>query len=183
MSSKLGRLEDARTLLLTSRRIVGGQVGHAPSSSYVETFWLPVLGPSTTWLIRLLNQRIDRDGENVEIGIADAGFALGLGERPGKHSPLIRALSRAADFDLVMRAVPSPDPADAKASTHHLTLLVRRTLPSLSSRLVERLPPALAREHHELSLATSFRLMRTKDSGPSPTEGPIRIASDRVFAP
>ena len=28
------------------------RVGHDPRSSYVEQFWLAILGPSTTWLLR-----------------------------------------------------------------------------------------------------------------------------------
>lgn len=162
MPSKLGRLENIETLRLTSRRIVGRVAGHEPDSHYVERFWLPVLGPSTTWLIRLLNLHLERDGDDARLSIADAGYALGLGERPGRHSPLLRALGRAADFDLVMRALDhdasstSPAPPD----THEIALLVRRTLPTLSHRLVERLSPTLAREHHEAALSDSVRLVR-----------------------
>ena len=29
-------------------------LGHDPRSSYVETYWLGILGPSTTWLLRRL---------------------------------------------------------------------------------------------------------------------------------
>jgi hypothetical protein len=182
MPSKLGRLEDARTLRLASRRIVGGQTGHAPTSSYVETFWLPVLGPSTTWLIRLLNHRLDSEGENVEVSVADTGWALGLGERPGRHSPLIRALGRAADFDLVMRALPTSSPIETTSGPSALPLLVRRTLPPLPSRLVERLPPLLARAHHEVALEGAVRVVRDAAPGPTSVNASGLAASRRVLA-
>jgi hypothetical protein len=161
MPSKLGRLDDTDTLRLTSRRILGGQPGHAPNSPYVETFWLPVLGPSTTWLIRLLNLRLERDGEDATLSIADAGYALGLGERPGRHSPLLRALGRAADFDLVMRALDrhAANPGGPVSDANEVALLVRRSLPTLPHRLVERLSPMLAREHHDFTIDTSVRLL------------------------
>ena len=34
------------------------RLGHDPRSPYVEQFWLGVLGPSTTWLMRRLAGRI-----------------------------------------------------------------------------------------------------------------------------
>ena len=33
---------------------VGDALGHDPRSDYVERFWLSILGPSTTWLLRSL---------------------------------------------------------------------------------------------------------------------------------
>ena len=166
MPTKLGHVEQARALRLRSRRLLGGPPGHAPTSSYVETFWLPVLGPSTTWLIRLLNNHLDQKGEDVEISLADLGWALGLGERPGRHSPLLRALGRAADFDLVLRAMPPADLTCTEPTSDPtlLSVLVRRALPSLPPRLIERLPARLAREHHEFTIESTVRVLRLNAS-------------------
>ena len=42
-------------------------LGHDPRSAYVETFWLPVLGPSTTWLLRHLTTRLEESPDGVEL--------------------------------------------------------------------------------------------------------------------
>src|SRR5436853_66143 len=47
-------------------------VGIDPRSSYVETFWLGVLGPSTTWLMRRLVNGLEA---------SPAGYDLDLTER------------------------------------------------------------------------------------------------------
>ena len=157
----LPNLESVRILKLSSRRIVGATSGHDPQSAYVERFWLPVLGPSTTWLIRLLNMHLERDGEGIEIALAEIGRALGLGDRPGRHAPLLRALRRAADYDLVMLGTHSGDGAVSGELVPRdtLELLVRRRVPGLSTRLVERLDPALAREHFRCATTGTVRVL------------------------
>ena len=80
-------------------------LGHDPRSEYVERFWLPVLGPSTTWLIRYLGARLDADpcGCTLDVG---ATAALGLGERSGRHGPFLRSMARAIDFDVAALVEP-----------------------------------------------------------------------------
>ena len=145
MSSLPARLEAATQFRLRSRRIASTRNGYDAHSSYVEQFWLPVLGPSTTWLIRHLNTRLTREGEGVIIEASATARALGLGEHPGKHAPFLRSIRRAIDYDLVSIAE-----ADDERSPTELTLLVRRLVLPLSDRLCDRLPDELAREHRRL---------------------------------
>ena len=52
------------------------QVGHDPRSVYVERFWLGILGPSATWLVRLLVEL--PDGRSVPLTV-DLSRAFGPG--------------------------------------------------------------------------------------------------------
>ncbi|MDQ4130345.1 MAG: hypothetical protein M3133_05055, partial [Actinomycetota bacterium] len=67
-------------------------LGHDPRSPYVERFWLGVLGPSTTWLLRLLASELEANPEGFELDLAEAAQILGLGGRGGRHSPFMRSL-------------------------------------------------------------------------------------------
>ena len=109
-------------------------LGHDPRSAYVERFWLGVLGPSTTWLLRFLANRLDAEPEGFDLDLAATAQALGLGSKGGRHSPFMRALSRCCQFDV----------AEARADG---TLAVRRKLPPLNRRQIVRLPPELAAAH------------------------------------
>src|SRR5215212_8088923 len=61
-------------------------VGHDPRSTYVERFWLGVLGPSTTWLLRRLAAGLEASPAGFELPLVDTARALGLGG-DGRHSP------------------------------------------------------------------------------------------------
>ena len=109
-------------------------LGHDPRSAYVERFWLGILGPSTTWLVRHLANGLDASPEGFDLDLAATAQALGLGSRGGRHSPFMRALSRCCQFDV----------AEARSDG---SLAVRRKLPPLNRRQVLRLPPELAAAH------------------------------------
>ncbi len=109
-------------------------LGHDPRSSYVEQFWLGVLGPSTTWLIRRLAAGLDASPAGFDLDLAETASALGLGGKGGRHSPFMRALSRCCQFEL----------AEARPDG---TLAVRRKVPPLNRRQVMRLPPSLQAAH------------------------------------
>lgn len=113
--------------------------GHDPRSLYVERFWLPVLGPSTTWLLRFFVGKLDRHPEGVSIDIAEAARSLGIGERLGRHGPFLRSTARAIDFDMARVTAPR-------------TLGVRKLLPTLSGRHLVRLPRSLQVEHLNATL-------------------------------
>src|SRR6266550_6827734 len=76
------------------------QHGLDPRSSYVEMFWLGILGPSTTWLLRRLVDGLERSPDGFDLPLADTARSLGLGDRGGRHSPFMRALARVCQFDL-----------------------------------------------------------------------------------
>lgn len=109
-------------------------LGHDPRSAYVETYWLGILGPSTTWLIRLLVAGLEASPAGFDLPLAETATRLGLGNKGGRHSPFMRALTRVVQFDL---AQPQGDGV----------LAVRRKIPPLNRRQVLRLPLALQEEH------------------------------------
>ena len=111
-------------------------LGHDPRSSYVEHFWLGVLGPSTTWLLRRLATGLEASPAGFDLPLADTAQSLGLGAKGGRHSPFMRALGRCCQFDL----------AEARPGG---VLAVRRKLPPLSRRQLVRLPPSLQAAHQE----------------------------------
>lgn len=127
-------------------------LGHDPRSSYVETFWLGVLGPSTTWLLRRLVSELEQEPAGFELSLSDAARAIGLGMKGGRHSPFVRALTRLVQFEV--------------AQPHGRALLVRRKVPPLTRRQIERLPAALQAQHAALQQAEldrpPFEEMRMK---------------------
>lgn len=109
-------------------------VGHHPCSLYVETFWLGVLGPSTTFLLRHLVTTLESNPQGFELTLAVTARRLGLGDKGGRHSPFMRSLARLVQFEMAQLA-------DAT------TLAVRRRVPPLNRRQVLRLPELLQMDH------------------------------------
>ena len=114
-------------------------VGHDPRSSYVERFWLGILGPSTTWLLRRFANGLEAEPAGYELDLPVTAASLGLGGQ-GRSSPFVRALTRCVQFEM---AQPQGD----------AVLAVRRKLPPLSRRQVARLPESLQEEHRKLQEA------------------------------
>ncbi len=112
-------------------------LGHDPRSAYVERFWLGILGPSTTWLLRRLAAGLEASPSGFELPLAETARTLGLGDKGGRNSPFMRSLTRLVQFDLPQ---PQGDPV----------LAVRRKVPPLSRRQVVRLPDSLQAEHRAL---------------------------------
>lgn len=110
------------------------EVGHEVRSLYVERFWLGILGPSSTWLLRRLVAGLDAEPAGYELDLALTAAELGLGNRSGRNSPFIRSIERLCRFGVA-----------------HLVddtvLRVRRSLAPLTRLQVARLPVALQKEH------------------------------------
>ena len=124
-------------------------VGHDPRSIYAETFWLPTLGPTALLLLRHLAARFDERAGPIELPVAEASQALGLGERAGTSSPIVRSLVRLESFDLAC--------SDGRG-----TVAVRRSLPPLPVRHLRRLSGALRTAHAqwtEISLADAAKAL------------------------
>jgi hypothetical protein len=111
-------------------------IGHDPRSWYVETFWLPTLGPTALLLMRHLADRFESSPKGVDLPVADTAAALGLGARDSRQSPLIRSLARLQQFELA-------------CSDGDTTIAVRTTLPPVHRRHVRRLPTGLQARHAE----------------------------------
>jgi len=69
-------------------------LGHDPRSTYVERFWLGILGPSTTWLLRRVAAGFDAHPDGFELPLAETAREIGLGDKGGRNSPFVRALVR-----------------------------------------------------------------------------------------
>jgi len=126
-------------------------VGHDPRSAYVETYWLGVLGPSTTWLLRRLAAWLEAEPAGFELGVADTARSLGL-TGTGRNSPFMRSLVRCCQFGLATPHGPGE-------------IAVRRKLPPLNRRQLARLPEVLQEEHrrwqeNELALPAAEKLRR-----------------------
>ena len=115
-------------------------LGHDPRSHYVETYWLGILGPSTTWLLRRLVAGLEASPAGFDLPLAETARCLGLGDKGGRNSPFMRSLTRLVQFDLAQPQGES-------------VLAVRRKVPPLSRRQVVRLPDSLQAQHHALQEA------------------------------
>ena len=112
------------------------QLGHDPRSAYVEKFWLPILGPSSVWLLRRLADGLDRHPEGFDLDLVEAAHSLGVGMRGGRNAPLLRTFERCCRF--------------GAARMHGSSaIFVRRRLAPLTRSQTERLPDSLQREHDQ----------------------------------
>jgi hypothetical protein len=114
--------------------------GHDPRSGYVEMFWLSVLGPTATWLLRRLVAGFDRQPDGYELDVAGTARALGLSVSKGLASPFAKAVKRCVMFGV------AHDTSDGWA--------VRRRLPAISQRHLMRLPDELQAAHTNWTRAT-----------------------------
>ncbi len=110
-------------------------VGYDARSPYVELFWLGILGPTATWVLRRLVTGLDAYPDGYELDLAETANALGLSLTAGTHSPFGRAMNRCVMFGMM----------------HHVPdgVAVRRQLPPLSMRHLRKLPPHLQVAHCE----------------------------------
>ena len=44
-------------------------VGHETRSTYAETYWLPVIGPSALWALRRLSAWVEAEPSGVEVAL------------------------------------------------------------------------------------------------------------------
>ncbi|MFP5327697.1 MAG: hypothetical protein ACLGHT_09485 [Acidimicrobiia bacterium] len=108
-------------------------LGYDAESDYAEMFWLPVIGPTALWALRRLNRWLQAAPDGYPLAIAPFARELGLGDGVGRSSPAVRSLARLVAFGL----------ADVNGGQ----LMVRRKVPPLARRHVQRLPGHLAAEH------------------------------------
>lgn len=98
---------------------------HDARSSYVEYFWLPVIGPSCVWLLRRVAEGFDESPGGFDLDVEVTARSLGLGTVNLHHT-----IKRLVGFEL----------AAWSASN---TLGVCTMLPPLSYRQASRLPAEL----------------------------------------
>ena len=110
--------------------------GFDPAGSYVETYWLPLLGPSSTWALRrIAGWLADAAESGLWLPVEPFARSLGLGAPTCRNAPARRAISRLVDFRL------------ACVDHDRDVLAVRTLVPTLSERAVEHLPGHLRMQH------------------------------------
>ncbi|MEM7323118.1 MAG: hypothetical protein AAF531_08530 [Actinomycetota bacterium] len=109
------------------------RLGHDPRSGYVERFWLPILGPSCLLLLRRLATELEQNPDGFVLTTGAWAAEMGLGMKGGRNGPFWRAIERGCRFGAAQR--------------NGGLLAVRRRLPPLTARQVERLTPELRQAH------------------------------------
>lgn len=107
--------------------------GFDPRSRYVEVFWLGVLGPTATWLLRRLVAGLERSPEGYDLDLHTTAQAMGLSYASGRSSPFSKALQRCVMFGL--------------AHPIQGGLAVRRRVPPISFRHLRRMPESVQAAH------------------------------------
>ena len=133
--------------------------GHDPRSCYVERFWLSVIGPTATWVMRRFADEFDDAPDGFAIDLDHTATSMGLSFTKGPNSPFGKALHRCVMFGL--------------AQPTHDGLAVRRKLPTVAQRHLRRLPDDVQRAHEDWARRT-IRLdradleRRLRDAGMAP---------------
>lgn len=117
--------------------------GVDPRSTYVERFWLGVVGPTATWVLRRFAEEFDLRPDGFEIDLSAVATAMGLSYTRGPSSPFGRALQRCTMFGL--------------AQPMYEGFYVRRRFPHVARRHLNRLPPEV-RAAHDAWLRSKSRL-------------------------
>lgn len=128
--------DDARARSIIVRPWVDPVVddnGFDARSRYVETFWLGVLGPTATWLLRRLIAGLEQSHDGYDLDLDTTAQAMGLSFTSGRSSPFSKALERCVMFGLA-------HPIDGG-------LAVRRRIPPVSIRHLRRMPDSLQVAH------------------------------------
>ena len=122
-------------------------IGHDPRSRYVELFWLGVLGPTATLLLRRFADGLESYPDGFELDVPDLARSLGIKLQGQRRAAFANALQRTVLFGM--------------AQHHSHGLLVRRRMPPLSHRQVAQLPADLRRAICQL--ARTPRLLVASD--------------------
>lgn len=109
------------------------QHGYDMRGIYVERFWLPVLGPTCTFLLRRVAENFDSRPDGFVVNLEEIGAQLGVAYNESPHNALTRAFTRTALFGFAQHTV------------HHgrECVAMRRVAPPLAQRHIKRLPASL----------------------------------------
>lgn len=108
-------------------------IGHDPRSRYVETYWLGVLGPTASWVLRRWSDVLDANPDGVEIDLTELAREMGLSYTIGRSSPFAKAIQRLMMFGL--------------AHSTPFGIAVRRSIPDVAHRHVRRMTDVLQARH------------------------------------
>lgn len=111
--------------------------GHDPRSAYVETFWLGIIGPTATWIIRRFADEFDHAPDGFTIDLHRTASSMGVSYAKGPASPFGRALNRCVMFGL------------AQELRSENGFAFRRRIPQVGLKHLQRLPPDLVEIHDD----------------------------------
>ncbi len=111
------------------------RIGFDPRSRYLELYWLSILGPTTTLLLRRIADGFDAFPDGFELDVEGTAVSLGLQMSGPRRNAFPKALERSVLFGL------------ARAHAHGL--VVRRRVPPISQRHLARLPESLREAHSD----------------------------------
>lgn len=109
--------------------------GFPVEGEYVEHFWVSTLGPTATLLLRRLAAIVTTHPSGATVDLPELAGGLGLVWVPGRPCPMRRAVERLVMF--------------GAAAVRTERLVVRRSLPPLTARQIERLPAGLRAVHSQ----------------------------------
>lgn len=70
---------------------------------YINTFWLPILGPTATLLLNHLMSSALCEYDEFVMDLAELSSTIGVGNREGNSSPIVKNLKRLCDFGLISK--------------------------------------------------------------------------------
>jgi len=108
-------------------------IGHDVRGTYVELFWLNVLGPTATWALRRLVNGLEQFPLGYELDLHETAVSLGLSYSPGTSNTFTKALNRCTLFGAIQPVAEG--------------IAVRRRLPPVAQRHLVRMPDALREQH------------------------------------
>lgn len=111
-----------------------GRLGFDPRDEYVERFWLPLLGPTSTWLLRRLADEFDRQPDGFSLDAVSCARSIGVGSRGGRGNPFRKAVDRCIRYGLFREE-------------EHDILGVRTRIPALTRAQTGQLPAHLRAPH------------------------------------
>jgi hypothetical protein len=134
-------LEEPTLIVVPWHDDVVDNVGYDARSSYAELFWLNVLGPTASWLLRRMVTGLDEYPGGYELDLDQTASSIGLVFAPNVSNPFARSMNRCVMFGAA-RGVDGG-------------LAVRRKLPPVSARQLARMPPYLRNAHDAWRVRTT----------------------------
>jgi hypothetical protein len=105
---------------------------HKPADPYIDWFWVPVLGPSATWLWKRLCWFAQGSEQVDETALASM---VGLGHTGGARSTFRRTLDRMGFYEV------------ARYDQDANRVEVKLTLPDVADRRLAKMPRELQQMH------------------------------------
>lgn len=128
---------DGHITLVTWPDALSDATGHPVRSEYVERYWLGILGPTATWLLRRCSDEVLSHTTGVVVNLHHIAASIGLAYHAGRHNPFSRGFDRLIMFGMMRHVGNHPRP----------TFAVRTHVPPLAGRQVARLPEQLQVAH------------------------------------